>query len=812
LGFQKSNLQHIQDFKTNMAQKIHFITYGDGRAEYFEGANRLASQAEATGWFHTVTVWSSLLLKSLEPEWFDIHKAQFKEGSRGHGYWIWKAKIIETMLKGIPEDDILVYLDAGCEINSLGQARFHNYLDIVNRFGFMFFYLNGSDYQICQWTKASLLKKFELYDAPQEIMSLPQMESGVLFFKNTKATRSFVNEWAKLSVEDDYSLINDVKTEDDELPTFVENRHDQAILSLLFLKHEYGVAIKNENFYLLEWDKFSHPEIMPIAALRNLTTDSLIEKMKLVPHQANTRYLWIRNHKPIYLDMSDCDMKNKMISRMVREELTNCPIDLNDFIVSEISIELISRKLKEIEYDLILHRIKLLRNLFSNRDLKIKTLNKTILAKEKIIYEQGQSLQERLTSLLEKQSCIDGQVIILDQRLNVINQNAKDFIDLRGKIAHLENKIQLSGLTLIDRVLHQLRTFKSVRKAKLLNDSKDLKNTTKRLIHAFLHELRVIKHASKYVPNHLNAHLISMKEAYKHWARGVAGLELGHLKTHKPRKVKIPAFYKFTKKIINPPRISIITPSYQQGDFIERTIKSVLSQDYPNLEYIIQDGGSKDNTLNIIKKYEKKLTSFESKKDKGQSNAINDGFSKSTGEIMSWLNSDDVLLPGALNYVADFFQNNPNVDVIYGNRVIINEDDLQIGRWIMPDHEDEILSWADYIPQETLFWRRNIWERSGSTVNESFHFAMDWDLILRFRQLDAKIVRLPRLIGGFRVHDNQKTKTNIKITGTNEMNILRERELGFIPDDVEIHKHLKKYIANHQYENFKWKIRELFLP
>ena len=109
------------------------------------------------------------------------------------------------------------------------------------------------------------------------------------------------------------------------------------------------------------------------------------------------------------------------------------------------------------------------------------------------------------------------------------------------------------------------------------------------------------------------------------------------------------------------PKISIITPSYNQGIFIEETILSVLDQNYPNLEYIIMDGGSTDNTVDIIKKYEDRITYWISEKDNGQSDAINKGFHKSTGDILHWLNSDDVLVPRALNMLVEYLSNNPDI-------------------------------------------------------------------------------------------------------------------------------------------------------
>ncbi|MCX7217340.1 MAG: glycosyltransferase [Burkholderiales bacterium] len=245
------------------------------------------------------------------------------------------------------------------------------------------------------------------------------------------------------------------------------------------------------------------------------------------------------------------------------------------------------------------------------------------------------------------------------------------------------------------------------------------------------------------------------------------------------------------------PRISIVTPSYKQGDYIERTIQSVFEQTYPNLQYFVQDGGSIDGTVDVLKRYEEKLSGWASEKDSGQSQAINLGFTHTDGEIMAWLNSDDLLLPGALHTVADYFNRNPDVDVVYGNRLLIDQNDMEIGRWILPGHDSDVLSWADYIPQETLFWRRRIWEKVGGKIDESFLFAMDWDLLVRFREAGAKFGHIPQFLGAFRIHNHQKTSAAINEIGRLEMDRIRERILGRIPQHKEIRKAVLPYLVKH---------------
>lgn len=245
------------------------------------------------------------------------------------------------------------------------------------------------------------------------------------------------------------------------------------------------------------------------------------------------------------------------------------------------------------------------------------------------------------------------------------------------------------------------------------------------------------------------------------------------------------------------PKISIVTPSFNQSAYIERTLLSVADQAYPNLEHFVQDGGSKDSTVEVLKKHALNLSGWASESDSGQSQAINRGFENTDGEIMAWLNSDDLLLPGALNTVADYFNSHPDVDVVYGNRLLIDEEDMEIGRWILPGHDSHVLSWADYVPQETLFWRRRIWEKVGGKIDESFRFAMDWDLLVRFRDAGAKFGHIPKFLGAFRIHERQKTSAAINEIGHQEMNRIRERILGRVPDRKEIRRAVLPYLVKH---------------
>lgn len=290
-------------------------------------------------------------------------------------------------------------------------------------------------------------------------------------------------------------------------------------------------------------------------------------------------------------------------------------------------------------------------------------------------------------------------------------------------------------------------------------------------------------------------------------ARRLLQPRLGILNQHEPLPLALPRTFVPQAGARPLPRISLVTPSFRQADFIERTIRSVLAQEYPNLEYFVQDGGSTDGTVDVLQRYADRLAGYDSRPDSGQSEAINRGFARTQGEIMGWLNSDDILLPGALACVADFFQRHPDVDAVYGHRVLIDENDREIGRWVMPAHDDAVLSWADYVPQETLFWRRRIWDKAGGRIDESFRFAMDWDLLVRFREAGARFARLPRFIGGFRIHPHQKTSAAISQIGFEEMNRIRERVLGRVPSSLEVRKAVVPYLLRHVATDLAWRVR-----
>jgi glycosyltransferase involved in cell wall biosynthesis len=275
------------------------------------------------------------------------------------------------------------------------------------------------------------------------------------------------------------------------------------------------------------------------------------------------------------------------------------------------------------------------------------------------------------------------------------------------------------------------------------------------------------------------------------------GPRIGHLDHYPPKPIELPAAY-FEQLPPNPtPTISLVTPSFEQARFLERTLCSVLDQGYPALEYHVYDGGSTDDSVEILRRYTDRLDSWVTTPDNGQADAINRAFAKTSGELMGWINSDDLLLPGALAYVARFFDDHPEVDVVYGNRLLIDEEDGQIGAWILPRHDDHALTLADYVPQETLFWRRRVWDAAGGRLDPSFLYALDWDLLLRFRAAGAHIVHLPRYLGAFRVHAEQKTSAS-RMVGLEEMGRLRERIHGRPMTTEEVLRRLRPFFFRHR--------------
>jgi glycosyltransferase involved in cell wall biosynthesis len=220
--------------------------------------------------------------------------------------------------------------------------------------------------------------------------------------------------------------------------------------------------------------------------------------------------------------------------------------------------------------------------------------------------------------------------------------------------------------------------------------------------------------------------------------------------------------------------ISVVIPSFNQGQYLQHCLSSIVSQGYDNVEIIVVDGGSSDMSLDVIRHFEGHLSWWVSEPDGGQASAINKGMAQAKGDILCWLNSDDCFAPHALHVINQAFHASPAVDVIYGHRVLIDESGHDVGKWILPYHSNYVLTYVDFVPQETMFWRASAWKRTGEKLDESLDFAIDWDLISRFIAVDSNFLLLPHFLGQFRIHADQKTQKSID-QGFREMGLIRHR-------------------------------------
>lgn len=204
------------------------------------------------------------------------------------------------------------------------------------------------------------------------------------------------------------------------------------------------------------------------------------------------------------------------------------------------------------------------------------------------------------------------------------------------------------------------------------------------------------------------------------------------------------------------PLVSIVTPSFNQAGFLEATIESVLSQDYPHLEYIVVDGGSTDGSREIIKKHESRLSWWTSEKDRGQTDAINKGMAHAKGSILGWLNSDDTYLPGAIASAVQCFRADPGAGVIYGDANYIDEAGRVIGRF--PSAQTDLRRLRQgyvHIPQQAAFFRGDLWASLGP-LDTSYYFAMDYDLWVRIAGR-APLKHVKQTWANFRLHEAGKT-------------------------------------------------------
>jgi len=205
------------------------------------------------------------------------------------------------------------------------------------------------------------------------------------------------------------------------------------------------------------------------------------------------------------------------------------------------------------------------------------------------------------------------------------------------------------------------------------------------------------------------------------------------------------------------PKFSIVVPSFNQGKYIEETIRSVLDQDYPSKELIVIDGGSTDGTCDVIRKYEDRIAYWVSEKDRGQAHAVNKGFAAATGDVFGWQNSDDIYLPGAFRNVEAAAAFHPRKEIFHGHIKYLDEEGTERDEnRAVPVRLFNLLYDGSLVRNQATFFRRDVWERMGG-LEEEFRFCMDREFFLRAAHRGAGFLLVPRFLGAFRVHGNAKT-------------------------------------------------------
>ncbi|MEY2820135.1 MAG: hypothetical protein RL275_3598, partial [Chloroflexota bacterium] len=247
--------------------------------------------------------------------------------------------------------------------------------------------------------------------------------------------------------------------------------------------------------------------------------------------------------------------------------------------------------------------------------------------------------------------------------------------------------------------------------------------------------------------------------------------------------------------------VSIITPSYNQAKYLEQTIQSVLNQDYPRIEYIVIDGASKDGSVDIIKKYADKLTYWESKKDKGQADAINKGFAHATGEIIAWLNSDDYYLPGAVRAAVKVFEENPDVVLVYGDMLAVDENSTTFNTLTYKQLTLEDLFCFQIIGQPAVFMRRSALQKT-SGLDLTFHFLLDHLLWIKIAK-QGKILHVSQTWAAARYHAEAKNVAKAAEFGLEAFRILetiaQDKDLAKALLDVDRRAHASAFRVDARY-------------
>jgi glycosyltransferase involved in cell wall biosynthesis len=244
------------------------------------------------------------------------------------------------------------------------------------------------------------------------------------------------------------------------------------------------------------------------------------------------------------------------------------------------------------------------------------------------------------------------------------------------------------------------------------------------------------------------------------------------------------------------PLITIITPSFEQARFLRACIDSVLSQDYPNLEYLVMDGGSTDGSIDILKSYGDRIV-LSTGPDGGQAAAINSGMRQSRGAILGFLNSDDVLLPGALRAVADAYSSNPDVDVIYGDAELIDESGEVFGTYPTQTFDQATFAADCYICQPAAFWRRETQHEFG-LLDESLHSALDYEYWIRIARSGGRFFHLKSTLAQARDYPETKTRSD-RARAFREIFAISRRHLGSVHP-----RWIDCYLTHIRFDTDKW--------
>lgn len=234
---------------------------------------------------------------------------------------------------------------------------------------------------------------------------------------------------------------------------------------------------------------------------------------------------------------------------------------------------------------------------------------------------------------------------------------------------------------------------------------------------------------------------------------------------------------------VDGPRISVIMPSFDQGAYLEEALRSVLLQGYSQLELIVIDGASHDDSRRILERYAPFLSFWVSEPDRGQAHAINKGLARSTGEILGWLNSDDLLLPGSLRRIAAAFAEPSSPTVVTGLRKVIDDDGRPLRNWVRDLPQARYLRCYCCVAQETVYWRREVYERLGP-LDESLHYALDYDYWLRMLDAGYELRLLPFYLGAFREHGASKSATQLDVYRRDLRHLYSRYGLGRNEEDV----------------------------